>query len=73
MPNTYINVSFDVTGAIEQEIQILNEDTTPDEFVEKLQSGQYLTTVDVEHSDVSDHLTHIRLPAVKGRRESFYP
>lgn len=51
MSNT-VNISFDVTGSIQQEIEILQEDLTPEQLVSKLNTGEYLTTLEVSHPDI---------------------
>jgi hypothetical protein len=45
-------ISFDVTGSVQQEIEILKEDVTQEQLVEKLNTGEYLTTLEVAHPDL---------------------
>ena len=45
-------ISFDVNGSMQQEIEILKEDITQDQLVEKLNTGEYLTTLEVSHPDI---------------------
>ena len=39
-----VTIAFDVTGTFEQDIEILTKDT-PEQFVEKLQKGEYWATL----------------------------
>lgn len=46
------NIKFDVLGTVEQEIEIVKEGVTELELVEKLNSGEYMTTLEVAHPDI---------------------
>ena len=51
MSNSNVSVSFNIAGTVTQDITIVDDFVTPKEFVEKLESGQYLTTIDVDSAD----------------------
>lgn len=59
-----VTISFDVVGSIQQELNILQEDLSPEKLIEKLNTGEYLTTLEVSHPDLnrtkrSHHVTII--------------
>lgn len=43
-------ICFDVVGSIQQELKILQEDVTIEKVVEKLNTGEYLTTLEKDES-----------------------
>lgn len=43
-------ICFDVVGSIQQELNILQEDITIEKVVEKLNTGEYLTTLENDES-----------------------
>lgn len=51
MSNNNVSVSFNIAGTVTQDITIVDDFVTPKEFVEKLESGEYLTTIDVDSAD----------------------
>lgn len=48
-----VTISFDVVGSIQQELNILQEDLSPEKLIEKLNTGEYLTTLEVSHPDLN--------------------
>lgn len=48
MSNSWI--CFDVVGSVQQELNILQEDITIEKVVEKLNTGEYLTTLEKDKS-----------------------
>ena len=51
MSNNNVSISFNIAGTVSQDITIVDDFVTPKEFVEKLESGEYLTTIDVDSAD----------------------
>ena len=51
MSNNNVSVSFNIAGTVTQDITIVDDFVTPKEFVEKLESGEYLTTIDTDTAD----------------------
>ena len=49
---TTATICFDVQGSVQQEIDILEEGITPEDIVEKLNAGKYLTTLEICNSDI---------------------
>lgn len=45
-------ICFDVVGSFSQEIRILDDEITPEMVVDKLNRGEYLTTLEVSHPDL---------------------
>ena len=48
--STNLWICFDVVGSIQQELKILQEDVTIERVVEKLNTGEYLTTLEKDES-----------------------
>lgn len=48
--STNLWICFDVVGSIQQELKILQEDVTIEKVVEKLNTGEYLTTLEKDES-----------------------
>ncbi len=48
-----ITISFDIVGSVQQELNILQEDLSPEQLIEKLNTGEYLTTLEVSHPDLN--------------------
>lgn len=48
--STNLWICFDVVGSIQQELKILQEDVMIEKVVEKLNTGEYLTTLEKDES-----------------------
>lgn len=48
-----VTISFDVIGSVQQELNILQEDLSTEKLIEKLNTGEYLTTLEVSHPDLN--------------------
>lgn len=48
-----ITISFDIIGSVQQELNILQEDLSTEKLIEKLNTGEYLTTLEVSHPDLN--------------------
>lgn len=59
MSNSNVSVSFNIAGTVTQDITIVDDFVTPKEFVEKLESGQYLTTIDVDSADPKNNRQNV--------------
>ena len=43
----FVSISFDVVGSFTQNVAIINPDITPEQLVENLNSGEFMTTLEV--------------------------
>lgn len=59
MSNNNVSVSFNIAGTVTQDITIVDDFVAPKEFVEKLNSGQYLTTIDVDSADPKNNRQNV--------------